>query len=694
MKKYLFIFSLLGASVGSALSQNFVHCATHSMTQAEFDKNPDAVRMNAELESFTQQYIESRKGMKGTTDTFITIPVVVHILHQWGPENIDDEQVYSAIETINKDYAKENSDTSQVIDTFQSIIGKAMFRFRLARLDPNGNPTTGITRHYSVYTQDGRANEEITSSFHWDTRKYLNVYVVKTITDAGAYSYLPASFPAGSYRPGVVARYTQFGNYGPSQGNLAARTFTHEVGHFMNLSHTWGNTNTPGVASNCDADDFVDDTPNTIGYNGGGCNKNMSSCVSGKIANVENYMDYASCERMFTIGQVARMRAAAQVPQRNTLHTSSNLVATGTNDGYVPMASKPIAEFNSSSRSVCAGSSVLISDESWNGEVTSRTWVIEGATLNDASAEVVSATFTNPGTYTVKLIVENAAGKDSMVKADYINVVPANGLTNYVMTFESNDNLVSQLYYDSQDNKQWEVSNTVSYSGLNSVFLNLFNGSLENGEEYNLVLPAVDFTGVTTGQIKFKYAYTTRTSASADVFKVQVSGNCGKSWVNRFTGTGAEMETASRRNSNFKPASVNEWKEKVIDISTIKGLKDGLVRFSITKNGGNNFYIDDVEISTDIASGIQFIDNSSITMFPNPSNGNTTLNFEVLENNKVSIALYDLMGREVMNIANQELMSKGSQSIAINTKALGAGGVYLVRVQAGNQILIKKLMLN
>ena len=116
--------------------------------------------------------------------------------------------------------------------------------------------------------------------------------MVQTIASGAAgYAYFPGITPA--YKDGVVIRADYVGSIGTSNGsNYSARSLTHEIGHYLNLPHTWGGTNNPGLPQNCSDDDFVQDTPNTIGVANFSCDTTQVTC--GTLDNVQNYMDYAS----------------------------------------------------------------------------------------------------------------------------------------------------------------------------------------------------------------------------------------------------------------------------------------------------------------------------------------------------------------------------------------------------------------
>ena len=115
---------------------------------------------------------------------------------------------------------------------------------------------------------------------------------------------------------GIVIQHNYTGSIGTSNA-YRSRTLTHEVGHWLNLRHPWGNSNNPGLAENCDEDDLVDDTPNTMGWTS--CVLEGTTC--GSLDNVQNYMDYSYCGRMFTLGQKDRMRAAALSRSPNEINS-------------------------------------------------------------------------------------------------------------------------------------------------------------------------------------------------------------------------------------------------------------------------------------------------------------------------------------------------------------------------------------
>ncbi|MCC2548241.1 hypothetical protein LJY25_17460, partial [Hymenobacter sp. BT175] len=368
-----------GRAQAPGSTESALPCGFDSMQQAEFRQQPGA---QARYQQFLQEAARlSADPARGQALPDVTVPVVVHVIHTGGSNNISDAQIYDALRILNDDFSKRNADTSTVIPPFQSRIANVGFQFRLAKLDPNGNCTTGITRTYSPLTNVG--DNQMKSLIVWPVNKYLNIWVSSAANGyGGGYAFGPCS---GAPNPGVVIRNMYFGSIGTSSGsNIASRLLTHEVGHYFGLPHTWGPNDNSGLPTNCGIDDNIADTPNTIGSQYI-CNLSFSPCTdaSGQpiLANVQNYMDYSPCAAMFTNGQRAVMRAGLQLACRAQLTTAANLLATGTNDGYVAPPCAPVVAFEPSSPSICEGGTVTFTDYSYNdapGAARTYSWSFPG----------------------------------------------------------------------------------------------------------------------------------------------------------------------------------------------------------------------------------------------------------------------------------------------------------------------------
>ncbi len=271
---------------------------------------------------------------------------------------------------LNEDFRKLNADNANTVSAFQGISADTEIEFRLAKKDPNGNCTNGIDRIYSAETNIGDNGSKINT---WPRSKYLNVWVVKTIS-SGAAGYFSGWFNAAE--DGIMILNSYIGSIGT--GNLQkSHALTHEIGHYLNLSHVWGDTNSPGV--DCSGDDNVSDTPPTEGWST--CNLAGATCGS-TLDNVQNFMEYSYCSTMFTVGQKNRMHDLLTTTgwegfsERYKLYTTTNLAATGVSLPAVLCQ----ADFSSNSTSsvICAGDSVTYTDNSWNGTPLTWSWTFPG----------------------------------------------------------------------------------------------------------------------------------------------------------------------------------------------------------------------------------------------------------------------------------------------------------------------------
>ncbi len=257
------------------------------------------------------------------------IPVVFHIMENNGPElAITMEQFASQIDVLNEDYGRYGNG----LNTHPSGLDTKI-RFCLASIDPNGNPTTGIDTTFYANTLfhdpfvDGQ-DEAMKELAVWDPLRYMNVYIVRRIGNGqtAGYAYFPGEV-AGTALDGLVIDYRQIGR---STGTAQAlgRTTTHEVGHYLDLYHPWGLSDTlcGGLNDRCDDTPAI---PVQFFATAPNCNAPPAICDPG-FRQIENYMDYSDdeCLNLFTVCQGTRMRKAI-LNWRTELVSSSNLALTG-----------------------------------------------------------------------------------------------------------------------------------------------------------------------------------------------------------------------------------------------------------------------------------------------------------------------------------------------------------------------------
>lgn len=277
------------------------------------------------IEQFTNQMIAS--GLVDAEKAVINIPVVIHVLYNTSAQNITDAQIQSQLTVLNNDFRKLNSDWTNTPSTFTSVVADCEINFCLASVSPTGSATTGIIRKQTSVTSfssnDGMKYNSQGGSDAWPTGQYLNLWVCNL--GGGLLGY--AQFPGGaSATDGVVVNYTAFGTTGTATVPYnKGRTATHEVGHWLNLRHIWGD-------ATCGSD-LVSDTP-VHNTSNGGCPSHPKSNTCGTSAEMfMNYMDYTNdaCMYMFTAGQKARMQALFVTGgARASLKTSNGCSGTTT----------------------------------------------------------------------------------------------------------------------------------------------------------------------------------------------------------------------------------------------------------------------------------------------------------------------------------------------------------------------------
>ncbi|MGQ0828513.1 MAG: M43 family zinc metalloprotease [Bacteroidota bacterium] len=689
------------------------HCGTTEMQKRAFEADPqlyqEYIKENARLEAIDKQAFANgyKETDRSAAPPVYIIPVVFHVLHQNGPENISDDQIKSAVAVLNQDFRKLNSDTGSIIPLFKSIAADAEIEFRLAQKTPTGACTNGINRVLTAETFVGDNGSK--SGIYWRRDWYMNVWVVSAISSGAAgYAYYPGGAPSASV-DGIMILSTYVGNTGTGSA-YRSRTLTHEVGHFLNLRHVWGDGNEPGCdgtgsgspcfgADNCNIDDGVTDTPNTRGWTT--CNLSGKTCTSdpSQYDNVQNYMDYSYCFSMFTAGQKTRMRSALTSAngQRNTLWTTTNLT---TNTGVSSAAVLCKADFDASflansSNTICQGNSLTFTDKSWNGTPTGWTWSFPGGTPSTSTSASPVIQYNTAGTYNVSLTVTNSSGTVSATKTAYVIVNPT------VATY-TNATYTESFEGSAIPNADWKVRNmlpggntwvqTTAAGATGTKSVRIVNAPTYDTYVDELVSPPINMTAITgTGvTLTFKVAHAQKTATSADKLQLYVSTNCGQTWTIRKTITGAALSTAGVSSTWTTPTST-QWGLQSSSLTSFTGQTNFYIMFRFTSNAGSNIYLDDINISGTVGVEDEFSDALSFNIYPNPAEDNSVVGFNLLDKQKVELSVYDVLGQHVSTIVEGNL-NAGEHEYKIADKTSLSSGIYFVKLVAGDQKFTKKLI--
>ena len=330
MSKIRFIIAIcLFSASGFLNSQHHTRCGTSEYLNTLKLQQPELFSKMQIIEHHLQNGAEA--PLKNRSESIIKIPVVVHVIYNLAEQNISDARVMSQIDVLNEDYRKLNANASQIPSAFSSLAADCEIEFCLASRDPQGNYTTGITHTQTNATAFGLSDavkRSVTGGVDaWPTDKYLNIWVCNLSNNLLGFATLPGTvLPA---LDGVVICYKYFGRNTPEGGNYnKGRTATHEVGHWLNLVHIWGDDD--NAADPCSGTDQVNDTPNQEGPNFQCPSYPAPSCTNTSDMFM-NYMDYTydQCMNMFTTGQKTRMRNTIN-QFRSGLLTSAGCLALPT----------------------------------------------------------------------------------------------------------------------------------------------------------------------------------------------------------------------------------------------------------------------------------------------------------------------------------------------------------------------------
>jgi PKD repeat protein len=724
-KRYKFLsgFALLAGTMIAQQAQQIIPCYTDEATRYYMQAYPEEVK-KAQKEmneaKLTPEYaarLAHENNSVSSTYALDTIPVVFHILHQGGPENIPNSTVYQALAEVNRVHTMTVPDTGNIDPYMKPVMGANNYVFQLATKDPNGNCTNGIIRHYDANTNWDQT--QISNfAYTWPTNKYLNVYIVKNICSGQpcpassgggiivGYTYIGGTLGMNSVRDAVVYNCS-------FMTGTNARSMAHEFGHWLSLPHTFGATNTPGTClSGGNSDDFLssaapsvactgvtDDTPKYAGAFSTCPPGTPNSCDVSNHANVQNIMDYSSCPLNFTNGQIKRMHnlMGSTASGRNNVVSATNKIATGVRH---PQICAPTAYFHASTRVVCPNTIVTFSDSSENAHPTSWHWSFPGGTLSGTSTvndSMPKVTYATPGTYNVSYTATTVGGSGTITASNYITVVTnvASHAGNWTEGFESATLPGSDWNVFNTAGSDWTITSVAAATGVKSAWID--NSGNTSGDISTLQSTSFDISTFNSPKLSLKLAYRQNTSSDVDKFQVYASNDCGASWVLKLTRQGTAMATVTPPSTApFVPSSSN-FTTYTVNLSAYVGSPNLRFRFvfsadpTSTGGVGNNIYLDDINLYDSAPSGIQsFEEQLGLNIYPNPSAGKVNLDFSLAEAGMVGIQVTDVLGRTIETIPAKSY-GAGDHSLAVAEKKMYEPGVYIVNIEVDGKKITRKI---
>ena len=635
----LFFIFFISISLFGQFSPYTPSCAFDEMNLHEGQNHPHVIEEIREFKEHCIPLLSSHD--RSAVEPIMTISVVVHVIHSGEPigegANISDQQIFDQIAILNEDYCALNEKYYETPSSWLALAGIPNIQFLLATVDPNGQPTNGITRHNLPITgsswNNNNINSEIKPAVNWDPNRYLNIYVLSIpgTTSAGGvvgFSNYPIPSAIGSDRDGPVIDYNWFG--GPGHPVSAWRPISHEMGHFLGLPH-------PFDGNSCNNDDGIGDTPNvdspTRDHATLDCSNGFptapQSCGNDHL--FVNYMDYVTenCYTSFTEGQVGVMRSVLDGTSSGFGYGSrEDLITNAPMQTDIPENDAGIVRLISPDETNCTAdvlipvvtlrnfgsadlTEVTINYKVNDGSITSYHW--QGSLFSGELTQVTLPSFIPPdGTYEFTVytsdpnnVTDDRSSNDEFKSTlltyfafDPPLIEPADTETSFPTS------LGTWQFNFGSDDFTWEITNEASAYGFGTesfVFNNRAGDSGNNPfDTYDLLITRhFDFSNVTNAALYFDLAYATYNDIQVDTLYVLVSLDCSQNF-NTFVYKkwGSDLATAPPTQNEFTP-NPNQWKSEGVDLSFFDGMDDVTIGFLNVSNWGNRLFIDNIRVGVD-----------------------------------------------------------------------------------------------
>ncbi|GAB4500282.1 MAG: hypothetical protein OHK0019_38430 [Saprospiraceae bacterium] len=616
-------------------------CAAEEVLARQLLEDPFMKQRMEDIERQTEQFIKAG----GAQDrAVVTIPVVVHVVYYNATQNISDSRILSQIQVLNDDFRRLNADAANTPSAFQGVAADCEINFCLATQDPNGNATTGIQRRQT--TVNGFSTNDNVKFFStggldaWDRNKYLNIWVCNL--SGGLLGY--AQFPGGpASTDGVVCDYAYFGTTGATPPFDKGRTTTHEVGHWLNCYHIWGDDGT-----SCSGTDQVSDTPNQADENYGCPTFPTVSCSNGPNGDMfMNYMDYTddACMNLFTIGQKNRMQALfAAGGARAALANSTGCQPPGGGGSCGTPSGLNATNITQTSATLNWGSVSGATSYNLQWRISGGSW----NTVNGISATSYSLTGLSAGTtynFQVQAVCSGGAGSYSTAASfttasgNCSDQYEPNNTRNTAKVIPVNQNITAQIA--TSTDKDWNRFSNTSATPKIKIELT--------------TLPADYDVQLYRGSTYLAVSQNAGTANELIIFNTNTVSNSYYAYVYGYNGAFNNSQCYTLRVS----LSSANWRT----------------------DGSTDGEVEELEIP------VEFV-NAGFGMYPNPATEQLTLEVPMESEADVQVAILDVAGK--VTLQQHRTLAKDDNQMTLDVSRL-PNGIYFVQVRNGEQLHTRKL---
>ena len=625
---FVFLFSI------SFLHAQVNRCGTTEYMNWLMQQDPDLEMKIQQMDEQTIQIIEDEPAYL-SSETVTVIPCVVHVVWNTASQNISDTMIESQIEVLNEDFRRMMGTNGW---NTHPDGDDTKYEWRLATVDPNGDPTNGITRTFTNVSSFGTNNavKYTASGGHdaWPADKYCNIWVCNLGGGLLGYAQFPNGNPATD---GVVILYSAFGRNSPAFPYHMGRTTTHEIGHWLWLYHTFQNGCTP-PGDQCDDTPYVDN-PNF------GCPTGHVSCST--VDMIENYMDYTDdlCMNIFTLDQDDRMdvavnnwRSGMLVSYKETIQ----IAATGTDYNFTDVNGDTFAKLNFSNMGTV-------------DSVTVEVWPEYFPPNQPAGTKAVKRFF--------DIDAHGGSGFSATLTVYYDD--------SEVIGFVNGDSFLELFRYDGANWLQMggtvnTTENSVALANVSEFSTWALSDPTDNPIPVELTL----FSSIVESN-QVTLTWTTATETNNHGFEIERSlireGNWQKIGFVNSNGTTTQPQAYSFTDKNLAPGEY-QYRLRIVD-------NDGSFEYSKI-------------INSVVEPPAQF---SLSQNYPNPFNPSTTISFQIPQRGMAKLKVFDALGNEVATVVD-EIMEAGIHELEFNASGL-TSGVYIYTLISGEFSQSQKMLL-